>query len=210
MAFAHIRGGGEYGESWHLAGQKKTKLNTILDFIACAQYLIDQRYTSTRYVAGHGISAGGITIGGAMTLRPDLFGVVFDEVGISDLLRFETEPNGPPNTSELGSIKTEDGFHELYAQSSYAHIRAGIAYPAVIYATGSNDPRVRSPWQLLKMAAKTQAASSSGRPVLLRVDYDAGHGFGSELSQREALTADLWSFALWQMGDARFQPVAKP
>lgn len=208
MAIAHVRGGGEYGENWHLAGQKKTKLNTVFDLIACAEYLVDEHYTSTPYLAGHGISAGGITIGRAMTLRPDLFGVIFDQVGFSDTLRFETEPNGPPNTSELGSIATEDGFHELYAMSSYAGVRSGAAYPAVIFATGINDPRV-APWHMLKMAAKTQATTSSGRPVLLRIDYDAGHGIGSTTSQKEALLADLWSFALWQMGDAEFQPGAR-
>ena len=128
---------------------------------------------------------------------------------MSDTLRVETTPNGPPNISEFGSVQTEDGFHDLYAMGAYAHVRDGTAYPAVMFATGANDPRV-APWEVTKMAARVQAATISGRPVLLRVDYDAGHGMGSTEGQQEIETADLWSFALWQMGDPHFQPVAKP
>jgi prolyl oligopeptidase len=205
LAVAHVRGGGEYGEDWHLAGQKRTKLNTILDFIACGEYLVDQHYTAPKYLVGRGGSAGGITVGGALTWRPDLFGVILDQVGISDTLRVELTPNGPPNISEFGSIQTEDGFHGLYAMGPYFHVRDGTAYPAVLFTTGANDPRV-APWEVTKMAARVQAATRSGRPVLLRVDYDAGHGIGSTARQYEAETADLWSFALWQTGDPEFQP----
>ena len=205
LATAHIRGGGEYGEDWHLGGMKRTKLNTVFDFIACGQYLIDQKYTNSKRLAAEGGSAGGITVGRSMTIRPDLFGVVLDHVGMSDTLRAETEPNGPPNVVEFGSIKTEDGFHGLYGMSPYQHITAGTAYPAVMFVTGANDPRV-APWHMLKMAARVQAATSSRSPVLLRIDYDAGHGMGSNRSQREALLADTWAFALWQMGDPAFQP----
>jgi prolyl oligopeptidase len=209
LAVAHVRGGGEYGEDWHLAGQKRTKLNTILDFIACGQYLVDQHFTAPKYLVGRGGSAGGITVGGALTWRPDLFGVILDQVGISDTLRVELTPNGPPNISEFGSIQTEDGFHGLYAMGPYFHVRDGTAYPAVLFTTGANDPRV-APWEVTKMAARVQAASRSGRPVLLRVDYDAGHGIGSTARQYEAETADLWSFALWQTGDPEFQPPPPP
>ena len=208
-AVAHLRGGGEFGEDWHLAGQLLTKRNTILDFIACAQYLIDAHYTSAQRLAINGGSAGGIPVGGAMDLRPDLFAAVLDEVGMSDTLRTETEPNGPPNVPEFGSVSSEAGFHGLYAMSSYAHVRDGTAYPAVIFATGANDPRV-APWHMLKMAARVQAATTSRRPVLLRIDYDAGHGIGSTVSQYEAERADLWAFALWQMGEPGFQPAAGP
>ncbi len=208
LATAHVRGGGEYGEDWHRGGQLRTKPNTILDFIACGQYLVDQRYTGSRLLAANGGSAGGITVGGAMTWRPDLFGVILDQVGMSDTLRSETEPNGPPNVPEFGTVKTEDGFHSLYAMSSYAHVRDGTPYPAVMFLTGANDPRV-APWHMTKMAARTQAATSSGKPVLLRIDYDAGHGIGSNRSQRERELADMWSFALWQMGAPDFQPGGK-
>jgi prolyl oligopeptidase len=209
LAVAHIRGGGEYGEAWHLDGQKRTKLNTIFDFIACGQYLVDRHYTAPKYLAGRGGSAGGITVGGAMTWRPHLFGVILDQVGLSDTLRVELTPNGPPNVSEFGSVQTEEGFHALYAMGAYFHVHDDTAYPAVLFTTGVNDPRV-APWQVTKMAARVQAATRSGRPVLLRVDYDAGHGIGSTMSQYEVETADLWSFALWQMGDPEFQPKSQP
>jgi prolyl oligopeptidase len=205
LAVAHVRGGGEYGEGWHLAGQMRTKLNTVFDFIACGQYLVDHHYTAPKYLAGRGGSAGGITVGGALTWRPDLFGVILDYVGVSDSLRVELTPNGPPNVVEFGSGKTEQGFHDLYAMGPYFHVRDGVAYPAALFTTGANDPRV-APWEMTKMAARVQAATSSGRPVLLRIDYDAGHGIGSTASQGESLTADSWAFTLWQMGDPEFQP----
>ncbi|PCE23827.1 hypothetical protein BWP39_29545 [Paraburkholderia acidicola] len=205
IAVAHMRGGGEYGDAWHRAGQKLTKINTMLDFIAAAQHMIDQRYTQSKYLAANSASAGGIVMGGAMEINPGLFRVILDDVGLSDALRFETEPNGPPNVPEMGSTSNEAGFHGLYAMSAYAHVHDGTPYPAVMFTTGANDPRV-SPWHMLKMAARVQAATSSGRPVLLRIDYDAGHGIGSSVSQRANQLADEWSFALWQMGEAGFQP----
>ncbi|MBV8657055.1 MAG: S9 family peptidase, partial [Burkholderiales bacterium] len=208
IAVAHIRGGGENGEGWHREGQMRTKTNTIFDFIACGQYLVDHQYTSPKFLAANGGSAGGITVGGAFTWRPDLFSVILDQVGVSDTLRSETEPNGPPNIVEFGSTKDEDGFHGLYAMSPYHHVRDGVAYPAIMFLTGANDPRVSS-WHMAKMAARVQAATSSNKPVLLRIDYDAGHGIGSNRAQYEHEMADMWSFALWQMGDPAFQPVAK-
>jgi prolyl oligopeptidase len=205
IAIAHVRGGGEFGEAWHQAGRTPTKLNTILDFVACGQYLVDERYTSPARLAAEGGSAGGIPVGGAMTWRPDLFRVILDEVGVSDALRSETEPNGPPNVPEFGSVQTESGFHQLYAMSAYAHVRDGTPYPAALFSTGANDPRV-APWQMAKMAARVQAATSSKRPILLRVDEDAGHGIGSSTSQYESELADRWAFSLWQMEIAGFQP----
>ena len=205
IAVAHVRGGGEYGEDWHRGGEKLTKLNTVFDFIACAEYLVSQHYTAPRYLAGQGASAGGILIGGALTWRPELFAAVIDLVGVTDTLRFELTPNGPPNTGELGSVKTEEGFHGLYAMSAYAHVRDGTAYPAVLLHTGANDPRVE-PWIIAKMAARLEAASSSGKPILLDVDSDAGHGIGSQREQTRKLWADQMAFALWQFGDPAFQP----
>jgi prolyl oligopeptidase len=140
-----------------------------------------------------------------MTVDPGLFRVVLDEVGVSDTLRSETEPNGPPNIPEYGTVTQEEGFHALYSMSAYAHIHDGTPYPAVLFSTGANDPRVAS-WQMLKMTARVQAATSSGRPILLRVDYDAGHGMGSNVSQRANLMADQWAFALWQLGVPEYQP----
>lgn len=203
-AVSHIRGGGEYGEDWHNAGRMLTKQNTISDFIACAEYLIESKYTSAKRLGIRGGSAGGITVGGAITQRPELFAAAADLVPASDMLRFETTPNGPPNVPEFGSIKTQDGFEGLYGMSAYHHVKDGTPYPAVIVTTGINDPRVDS-WQAAKMAARLQAATSSGKPVLLRIDYDAGHGMGSTKPQNEQLNADMQSFFLWQFGDPEFQ-----
>jgi prolyl oligopeptidase len=205
LAFAHVRGGGEYGEDWHLGGKLLTKQHTIDDFIACAQYLLDKKYTSAKLLAGEGTSAGGIPIGGAITQRPDLFGAALIRVGDSNTLRSETMESGPANVPEFGTVKTEDGFKALYAMDAYQHVKPGTAYPAVLLTTGANDPRV-APWQAAKMTAKLQASTSSGKPVVLRVDYDAGHGLGSTKSQRDEELADEQAFLLWQFGVPEYQP----
>jgi prolyl oligopeptidase len=200
VAMAHVRGGGEYGEDWHNAGRKATKKNTITDFIACAQYLIDQGYTSAQHLAGEGTSAGGITIGGAITERPDLFSAALDNVGMSDDLRAELQVNGPANIPEFGTVKNQEGYENLLAISAYHRVKDHTSYPAVLLTTGVNDPRV-DPWQMNKMTARLQAATSSGKPVLLRVDYDAGHGgIDATRSQHIALLTDQFSFLLWQLG----------
>lgn len=205
-AFCHVRGGGEYGEEWHLAGKIGTKPNTWKDFIACAQYLIDNKYTSPAHLGGEGGSAGGILIGRAITERPDLFGAAIDLVGLSDTLRAETTQNGETNIPEFGSTKTEEGFRALYAMSAYDHVEDKTAYPAVLLETGMNDSRV-DPWDVGKMAARLQAATSSGKPVLLRVDFAGGHGMmGGTRQQVYEQTADEMSFLLWQLGAANFQP----
>jgi prolyl oligopeptidase len=201
IAFAHVRGGGENGEDWHLAGQKLTKQNTIGDFIACAQYLIDKGYTSPAKLAGRGTSAGGITIGGALTQRPDLFTLCICNVGVMDALRMEAGPNGAVNTPEFGSVKDADGFKALSAMDAYQHVKDGTAYPAVLLITGANDPRV-DPWQLFKMTARLQAATSSKNPILLRIDYDAGHGIGSSKTQRDLITADQAALLLSRAAQA--------
>jgi prolyl oligopeptidase len=205
IAVAHVRGGGEYGEDWHQGGRKEKKMNTITDFVACAQYLIDHKFTSPQQLAGEGTSAGGITIGGAITERPDLFAAAIDNVGMSDDLRAELQVNGPANIPEFGTVKDEQDFHNLLAISSYHRIKDQAPYPAVLLTTGINDPRV-DPWQMNKMTARLQAATSSGKPVLLRVDYDAGHGgIGATRTQHTNLLTDKYSFLLWQLGDKDFQ-----
>jgi prolyl oligopeptidase len=204
VAVAHVRGGGEYGEDWHSGGRKGTKKNTITDFLACAQYLIDHKYTSSQHLAGEGTSAGGLTIGGAITERPDLFGAALDNVGDSDALRSELQVSGPANIPEFGTVKNADDFKNMLAISPFHRVKDHTAYPAVLLTTGANDPRV-DPWQVTKMTARLQAATSSGKPVLLRVDYDAGHGgIGATKSQHTALLTDQYSFLLWQLGDAEF------
>ena len=200
------REAGENMEEWHLAGKKETKPNTWRDFIACAQYLIDNKYTSPQRLAGTGTSAGGILIGRAITERPDLFGAAIDSVGCSDMLRMETTANGIPNIDEFGSTKTEEGYKALYAMSAYHHVLDHTAYPAVLLETGANDPRV-DPWEMAKMAARLQAATASGKPVLLRVEYEGGHaGIGGTKKQAQETLADEWSFLLWQFGVPGFQP----
>ena len=199
-AVCHVRGGGEYGEPWHEAGKGTNKPNTWRDFIACAQYLIDHKYTSPARLAGNGVSAGGITIGRAITERPELFAAAIDQVGLSDSVRLETMPNGARNMPEFGSTATEAGFKSLYAMSPYAHVKNGTRYPAVLLTTGINDVHV-IPWQMAKMAARLQAATTSGKPVLLRVDWGGGHTGGGG-----GLVPDIYSFLLWQMCVPEFQP----
>ena len=204
-AVAHVRGGGEFGEDWHLAGRQATKPNTYKDLIAAAEYLDAHGYGSPATTAIEGRSAGGITVGMAATARPDLFRVVFNGVGDNNVLRSENGTDGPANSLEYGSTRTKAGFEALYAVDATQHVKPGVAYPAVLLTSGYNDPRV-APWQPGKMAARLQAATSSGRPVLFLVDFDAGHGIGSTKSQRDRELADQLAFLYWQIGRPDHQP----
>lgn len=207
-AICHVRGGGELGEEWHRGGHILTKQNTVSDFIACAEYLIAQKYASPATLAGTGGSAGGITIGGAITQRPDLFAAAQSAVSLSDMLRMETTPNGAPNIAEFGTVTNPAHFKSMYALSPVHRVRDGVNYPAVIVTTGANDPRVEA-WIPAKFAARLQAAQAeryASKPALLRVDFEGGHGMGSGVSQRLDETADVWSFFLWQFGDVGFAP----
>jgi len=203
-ATCHVRGGGENGEEWHQAGKGPTKSNTWLDFIACAQYLIEKKYTSPSHLAGQGGSMGGITIGRAITERPDLFAAVLVDVGVSDMLRAEAT-DGLDVVPENGSSKTEAGFKALYAMGPYHYVKEGTGYPAALFAVGINDAHLR-PWQSVKMVARLQAATTSGKPVLLYVDYQGGHDVGNTAAEYEARLANSWSFLLWQFGEPEFQP----
>ena len=206
LAVAHVRGGGEYGEEWHLAGKDSNKLNTITDFIDTAKWLIENKYTSPGKLGARGGSAGGITMGGAITQAPELFAAVLDEIPLSDALRFEFSANGPPNVPEFGSTKTAQGFKNLYAISAIQAVKPGGKYPGVMVTTGANDPRV-DPWQAAKMAATLQADNAGPRPILLRVDFEGGHGLiGATKAQGAELSTDEYSFLLWNMGVAGFQP----
>lgn len=205
LAVAHVRGGGENGEEWHLAGKDANKIHTIDDYVDCAKWLIDNGYTSPAKLGGRGGSAGGIPMGGAITQAPQYFAAILDEVPLSDMLRFEFSQNGPPNVPEFGSVKTERGFKNLYAVSAVQHVVPGGKYPAVLLNTGLNDPRV-DPWQAAKFAAVLQADSASGNPILLRVDAEGGHGLGNTKAQTAALIADEYSFLLWNFGVPVFQP----
>jgi prolyl oligopeptidase len=206
-AIANVRGGGEYGRDWHRAGFQATKPNTWRDVIACAEYLVAQRYTSPKRLGLLGGSAGGILAGRAMTERPDLFAAVVANVGLLDAIRAETGPTGPGNTREFGSVKNDAGFRGLLAMSTYHHVTAGEAYPAAMFLHGMNDPRVPA-WHSAKTAARLQAATTSARPVLLRLDYQAGHGIGSSAVQLREQFVDTLAFMLWQFGDPTFQPTS--
>ena len=197
IAVAHVRGGGELGEEWHLAGQKATKPNTWKDFIACAEYLIARGYTSPGKLTGQGGSAGGILIGRAITERPDLFAAALLDVGALDAMRMEFTMNGVPNIQEFGTITKDAECRALYEMSAYHHVKDGTRYPAVMLSHGINDPRV-DPWMSAKMCARLQAASTSAKPVLFRVDYQAGHGIGSTKLQTLKAQADKFAFLLWQ------------
>ena len=207
-AVANVRGSGVYGEDWHLAGFKATKPNTWKDFIACAEYLIERNYTSTARLGILGGSAGGILAGRALTDRPDLFAAVIPAVGSLDAVRFEVEANGVLNVPEFGTVKKEDEFRALLAMSSYHHVKPGTRYPAVLLMHGVNDPRVPV-WHSTKMAARLLAASTSGKPVLLDLDFDSGHGVGETKAQQQRRTADIYAFLLWQTGHPDFQAEEK-
>jgi prolyl oligopeptidase len=204
FGICHVRGGGELGEVWRLGGKDANKHNTWQDLIACGEYLIKQGITTKKQLFIMGGSAGGITMGRAMTERPDLFAGVLDLVPAANTLRAEFSPNGPNNVPEFGSIDNRQGFENLYAMDSIQHVRHGVQYPAVMITTGLNDPRV-SPWEPAKFAAAL-LASGSVRPVLLRVDAKAGHGIGSTKSQSDALYADAFAFVFWRAGLPDWRP----
>jgi prolyl oligopeptidase len=206
-AVAHVRGGGELGEGWHQAGMKLTKPNTWRDAVDCAEHLIKEGWTSRSRLAVEGTSAGGIMIGRFLTERPDLLAVAIVRVGDSNALRFEFMEAGPANIPEFGTITDPEGFKGLAEMDAISHVNDGVAYPAVLLTTGVNDPRV-APWEPGKFTARLQAATSSGKPVILRVELDAGHGIGSTRKQRDVETGDTYAYILWQTGDPRYQPTA--
>jgi prolyl oligopeptidase len=198
VGYATVRGGGEYGRDWHKAGQLVNKPNTWRDLIAVCEELISKKYTSKQHLAIGGRSAGGITVGRALTERPDLFAAVIDGVGWSNPLRYVVEQDGYGEEPEWGAISDPAGYKALKSIDSYQSVKDGTPYPAVLLTTGVTDPRV-APFHVAKMTARLQAASSSGKPILLRVDYDAGHGVGSTRAQQDREAADTYAFLLWQL-----------
>ena len=203
LAFAHVRGGSEKGDDWYKAGYKTTKPNTWKDFIACGEYLEKNNYTTPSKLIGMGTSAGGILIGRAITERPDIFGAAISNVSCSNALRFENTPNGPNNSREFGTVKDSVECMALYEMDAFQHVKEGTKYPAVICVGGMNDPRVIA-WQPGKFAAALQSATTSGKPVLLVVNYDNGH-FTEDKSVTFKNYANMFSFALWQTGHKDFQ-----
>ena len=203
IAIPHVRGGSEKGEAWYRAGYKTTKPNTWKDFNSCAEYLIAQGYTQPSRLAGTGTSAGGILISRAITERPDLYAAAICNVGCANAMRGEFTANGPVNTPEFGTVKDSVECKALYEMDGMQHVVPGTKYPAVICIGGWNDPRVVA-WEPGKFAAALQNASASGKPVIMKVNYDNGH-FTEDKSVTWANFADQFAFAMWQCGHPDFQ-----
>jgi prolyl oligopeptidase len=189
---ANIRGGGEFGDEWHRTGNLTKKQNVFDDFAACALELINAGYTNPRKLAIEGGSNGGLLVGATMAQHPQLFEAVVCHVGVLDMLRVELHPNGAFNVTEFGTVTVPEQFKALFGYSPYHNVKPKTAYPAVFFLTGEHDGRV-DPYHSRKMAAKLQASSTSGEPVLLKIGK-AGHGIGTALSQRIADETDVWTF----------------
>jgi prolyl oligopeptidase len=196
---ANIRGGGEFGEEWHKAGNLTKKQNVFDDFAASAEYLIKQKWTRPEKLAILGGSNGGLLMGALITQHPDLVRAVVSAVGIYDMLRVELAPNGAFNVTEFGTVKDPEQFKALYAYSPYHHVVDGTKYPSILFMTGANDGRV-APYHSRKMIARLDEANKSNNPILLRTTSSAGHGIGTALSERIKQLADQYSFLFAQLG----------
>ncbi len=197
----NLRGGGEYGEAWHKAGNLTKKQNVFDDMAACAQYLIEHKYTTSSKLGMLGGSNGGLLMGAMITQHPSLMKAVVSEVGIYDSLRVELSPNGLFNTTEFGTVKDPDQFKALYAYSPYHHVVKGTKYPAILLTAGLNDGRVE-PYNSFKFAALLQAAAAPGSPILLRIN-SFGHGIGSSLDEQVSNYTDFLSFFAYELGAHR-------
>jgi prolyl oligopeptidase len=199
VVVANLRGGGEYGEHWHLAGNLTRKQTVFDDFAACARHLIARGYTRPDKLAVEGGSNGGLLMGAFFTQHPELARAVVAHVGLYDMLRVELDPNGAFNVTEFGTVKELAQFQALFAYSPYHHVTDGAHYPAVFFLVGETDGRV-NPGHSRKMTARLQAATGSGRPVLVRLSAASGHGMGTALSERIAQRADVFAFLFDQLG----------
>jgi len=199
FAMPNIRGGGEYGEKWHEAGELHVKQNVFDDFIAAAQYLIDNKYTSTPKLAIGGGSNGGLLVGACLTQRPDLYGAALPQVGVMDMLCFQKFTIGWAWTSDYGSSEKSDDFPFLYAYSPLHHIAKGCCYPATLITTADHDDRV-VPAHSFKFAATLQAAQGCDKPALIRIETKAGHGAGKPITKVIEETADRWAFMARELG----------
>jgi prolyl oligopeptidase len=194
FAVANLRGGSEYGEAWHRAGTKLQKQNVFDDFIAAAQWLIDEKYTSPSKLAIRGRSNGGLLVGAVLTQRPDLFGAALPAVGVLDMLRYHMpSSNARQWSSDYGLSENEAEFHALYAYSPLHNVRSGTCYPPTLVTTADRDDRV-VPWHSYKFAAQLQQAQGCSNPVLLRVETRAGHGAGKPVWMQIEDYADQWAF----------------
>jgi len=199
-AEANLRGGGEYGENWHTAGTLTNKQNVFDDFIAAAQYLINEHYTRSQRLGIHGRSNGGLLIGAVMTQRPDLFGVALPAVGVLDMLRYQTaSANARQWSSDYGLSENPEQFNALYAYSPYHNVKKGVCYPPTLITTADHDDRV-APWHSYKFAAALQAVQLCSNPILIRVETRAGHGAGKPVWMQIEDIADQWAFAAKALG----------
>jgi prolyl oligopeptidase len=199
FALANLRGGGEYGEKWHEAGMLHLKQNVFDDFIAGAQYLIDNKFTSTPKLAIGGGSNGGLLVGACVTQRPDLYGATLPAVGVMDMLRFQKFTIGWAWTSDYGSSENKNDFPFLYAYSPLHHIAKGCCYPPTLITTADHDDRV-VPAHSFKFAATFQAAQGCDKPTLIRIETKAGHGAGKPTTKIIEETADRWAFLVKELG----------
>ena len=198
-ALANTRGGGEFGEAWHLAGNLTHKQNVFDDFAACAKHLVSAGYTRPERLACEGGSNGGLLMGATFTQHPELCRAVVSEVGIYDMLRVETTPNGVFNITEFGTTADPPQFRALHAYSPYHHVADGASYPSILFMTGANDPRV-DPFHSRKMTARLLAANASSNPVLLRTSASTGHGMGTPLDSRIEEQVDKYAFLFDALG----------
>jgi prolyl oligopeptidase len=195
---ANLRGGGEFGENWHRAGQLEKKQNTFDDFFAVAEALIERRVTRPERLAIHGRSNGGLLVAAALTQRPELFRAAVCSVPLTDMLRYERFQIAKLWIPEYGSASDPEQFRFLKAYSPYHRVDAGVAYPAVLLTTAESDTRV-DPLHARKLAAALQYSSSSELPVLLRTEIEAGHGAGTPTSKLVGELSDIYAFVFWQL-----------
>jgi prolyl oligopeptidase len=193
LAVANLRGGGEYGEDWHQAGCLHNKQNVFEDMIACAEYLIAEKITSSPRLAIEGRSNGGLLVGACLTQRPNLFGAALPAVGVLDMLRFHKFTIGWAWVSDYGSAEDPEQFQTLYRYSPLHNVRPGTSYPATLITTGDHDDRV-VPGHSFKFAAALQAAQAGDAPILIRIQTKAGHGFGKPTTILIEEQADIWAF----------------
>lgn len=199
-AVPNLRGGGEYGKAWHDAGTKMQKQNVFDDFIAAAEYLIDNKYTSSDYLAVRGGSNGGLLVGATMTQRPDLMKVALPAVGVLDMLRYHTFTAGAGWAYDYGTAEdSKEMFNYLKGYSPVHNVKEGVQYPATMVTTGDHDDRV-VPAHSFKFAAELQAKQTGNNPTLIRIETDAGHGAGTPVSKTIEQYADIYGFTLFNMG----------
>jgi prolyl oligopeptidase len=200
LAVANLRGGGEYGRAWHDAGTQMKKQNVFDDFIAAAEYLISEKYTTSAKLTIQGGSNGGLLVGATMTQRPDLMAVALPAVGVMDMLRYHTFTAGAGWAYDYGTSEdNKEMFEYLLGYSPVNNVKEGVCYPATMVTTGDHDDRV-VPAHSFKFAAQLQAKQACDKPVLIRIETKAGHGAGKATSQVIDEYADLWSFAFYNMG----------